>query len=415
VRIIRQGAAAADETALLAQVASVGEPGEIVVSGRHVLRQYIDHPQATRETKIPRANGLVWHRTGDWGLIDTAGQIWLTGRDKDLIRLAGRKQGAYPCEKQLDALPGIARSALLMVDGRLSLVVQCSSADWQRLAPDAAAVLGAETFAQCNVYLIERMPLDGRHNSKVDRPALRQRIQSGLWLPESGPDVVHFAAHIEREQKRLFWRSPARLARVGALLAIALILLGSQSSLSAALLMLLAVFYVQIPVVIGGVLHMAVVANDAWPALKVPLNRDWFGANKTWRGMLVVPALTALGAVALAPVEWGLAAWGQSSVLSGHALIWVGLVGGLGYVLGELPNSWIKRRMGIAPGTLPPRYEPLFVALDQIDSGLGVALLYGWVLGLDPVLCVLYAITFPFVALKVKYYLHRFRLKAVAR
>src|SRR3990167_4956779 len=128
------------------------------------------------------------------------------------------------------------------------------------------------------------------------------------------------------------------------------------------------VFWLQLPVVIGGVLHMVVVTRDWLPALKIPLQHHWFGANKTLRGFLVMPLLSALGGWCMAPSgEWVL----------------TGALAGLAYVLAELPNSFIKRRMGVPPGEVPRRFRLLFVAVDQLDSGLGIALLYallgyGW-------------------------------------
>ncbi len=168
--------------------------------------------------------------------------------------------------------------------------------------------------------------------------------------------------------------------------------------------------YLQIPVVIGGVLHMLAVTQDWLPALRRPINSRLFGANKTWRGLVLVPLLTTLGALCLWPVEWLL---GDNRIF-GHHLLLAGFVAGWGYVLAELPNSFLKRRLGIAPGAAPDRHKHLFVFLDQLDSGVGVAIAYalypgfGWDVGL------LYAVTFPLTALAVKRWLFHMKLKKVA-
>jgi hypothetical protein len=45
---------------------------------------------------------------------------------------------------------------------------------------------------------------------------------------------------------------------------------------------------------------------------------------------------------------------------------------GLSYTLGELPNSFLKRRMGIEPGITLPGFKGLLFSLyDQTDSVLG--------------------------------------------
>src|SRR5262249_53199240 len=53
-------------------------PGEVVVSGGHVLPGYL-HGRGNGETKF-RVDGTVWHRTGDMGYLDAEGRLWLLGR-----------------------------------------------------------------------------------------------------------------------------------------------------------------------------------------------------------------------------------------------------------------------------------------------------------------------------------------------
>lgn len=166
--------------------------------------------------------------------------------------------------------------------------------------------------------------------------------------------------------------------------------------------------YLQIPVVIGGVLHMYVVTHNYFSQWKVPIHTPLFGQNKTWRGVIIVPTLTAFGALCLAPTEWLL---GDNAVFKDMSLIWVGLLTGVGYILGEFPNSFIKRRLGIKAGGASDRFPMLFIAFDQLDSAIGVALVYA-LLGFDWSVCLAYMVTFPFVALLVKQLLFNFKLKA---
>lgn len=153
-----------------------GASGEILVAGPHVLHGYVDNPAADRDTKIARADGLVWHRTGDVGHFDTEGRLWLEGRLKDAVSVAGTARHTFALEKAIDALPGIERSALLQaVDGQIALVVAGEH-------PEPAAVkalLRAQGFASVRLLQAEAMPVDGRHNSKIDRPALRELIRRG--------------------------------------------------------------------------------------------------------------------------------------------------------------------------------------------------------------------------------------------
>lgn len=173
---------------------------------------------------------------------------------------------------------------------------------------------------------------------------------------------------------------------------------------------LLTALYLQIPVVIGGVLHMLAVTQDWLPGLRRPINRRLFGANKTWRGILLVPLLTAFGASCLYPVEWLL----DDQRIYGNQLVLAGWVAGCGYVLAELPNSLMKRRLGIAAGETPARHSRLFIFLDQFDSGAGVAIAYAVYPGFDWEVCLLYAVTFPVTALLVKRWLFCMNLKKAA-
>ena len=152
--------------------------------------------------------------------------------------------------------------------------------------------------------------------------------------------------------------------------------------------------WLALPVIAAGVLHMVVVKRGLFAALAVPLDggrslggQPIFGPNKTVRGFVVMIALAALvglaqGALGGAAAERsGLACLDFSglggSYAGGYAL--VNAVLGLGYVLGELPNSFLKRRIGITPGkTGASLVGALFFLLDQADSvlaALGLGLL----------------------------------------
>jgi len=185
---------------------------------------------------------------------------------------------------------------------------------------------------------------------------------------------------------------------------------GQQSPL----MYLLLALYLQIPVVIGGVWHMVVVSKDQLSFLKKPINQTLFGANKTWRGMVVVPLLTAIGGLCLWPAEYALEALTGQGLLSAYELWYVGLVAGVGYVLAELPNSFYKRRIGIQPGEVPEDKKYWFIALDQLDSAIGVALAYWLVLGVSFETMWIYILTFPITALLVKQWLFNNNLKSSA-
>jgi hypothetical protein len=175
---------------------------------------------------------------------------------------------------------------------------------------------------------------------------------------------------------------------------------------------LLSALWLQIPIVFGGVVHMIAVRDNWLPALRRPVALALFGANKTWRGLLLMPLLCALGAMLLWwPEQWWQRA-GAISPFAGSPLWLAGLCGGAGYVLAELPNSWIKRRLGIAAGETPVRHRSLFLAMDQLDSAIGAALAYLLIPGISVAVALCYVVSFPLVALLVKRGLFLAGLKA---
>ncbi len=171
-------------------------------------------------------------------------------------------------------------------------------------------------------------------------------------------------------------------------------------------------FYLHIPIVIGGVLHMVVVSRQLWPQYAVPIYTPWFGANKTWRGMIAVPLLTVIGAACLWPFHryFGINILGDDFC----SIVLGGLLAGIGYVLAELPNSFIKRRLGIGAGEVPTRGKYLVILADQLDSGIGFSLAYYWYLQLSIEQALVCALSFPMTALVVKRLLFIAKLKKSA-
>jgi CDP-2,3-bis-(O-geranylgeranyl)-sn-glycerol synthase len=131
------------------------------------------------------------------------------------------------------------------------------------------------------------------------------------------------------------------------------------------------------PILIAGLAHVAVITLDLMPALARPFDagRRWrgrplLGSNKTWRGLVVMPAATAITIAAqqaLAARSRRLAALAPFARSAPPPWI-VGAICGAAYVVAELPNSFVKRRLGIAPGTSASRARAAQYVVDQLDS-----------------------------------------------
>jgi CDP-diacylglycerol--serine O-phosphatidyltransferase len=167
--------------------------------------------------------------------------------------------------------------------------------------------------------------------------------------------------------------------------------------------------WLMLPTVVSGVVHMVVVTRDWLPWARRPIAVRLFGANKTWRGFIVMPLVTALATLLLALVEPDTAL--LTVRLGAGSPLLLGFVVGLGYVVAELPNSWMKRRMGIAPGALPGRRAALFAFIDQADSALGCAIACALLRRMPLMTFVLFVAIGPAVKVSVLHALYLARLR----
>ena len=116
----------------------------------------------------------------------------------------------------------------------------------------------------------------------------------------------------------------------------------------------------------------------AWLARPIDGGRCWrgrpiFGQSKTFRG----PVCVAAGVAGVFALQQGPLA--GSDAVSGIALLdyprlpaWLGAAAGFAAELSELPNSFVKRRLSIAPGaTARGPLALLFYLWDQLDLLLG--------------------------------------------
>lgn len=126
------------------------------------------------------------------------------------------------------------------------------------------------------------------------------------------------------------------------------------------------IYFLILPAILGGILNMVFVKLPILKSWQIPIDggktlRDGnrvLGDNKTWKGFFGMIVLTALSAW----IFWHNAF--QHYLLFGA---WLGFA----YVLFELPNSFIKRRLNIQAGKNGGFLQTFF---DQADSVIGYIL-----------------------------------------
>ena len=165
-----------------AQSVPVGQSGEIVVAGPHVVPGYLNGDDAMHKVQV---DGTVWHRTGDAGRIDIHGRLWLLGRCSERLHDANATgAGAtYPFSAEIAAgsVNGVVRAAALMWNDAPCVVLKRDPNTRRNDSELVADVLDRLVDSPIRrAYVVEHIPVDRRHNAKIDYAATRSMLESSL-------------------------------------------------------------------------------------------------------------------------------------------------------------------------------------------------------------------------------------------
>jgi acyl-coenzyme A synthetase/AMP-(fatty) acid ligase/pimeloyl-ACP methyl ester carboxylesterase len=164
--------------------------GEVCVRAAHTKARY-DRLWVTDRVATPSPG---WHRTGDVGHFDASGRLWIEGRLVHVIVTAEGPVTPVGIERRVEAVAGVRRAAVVGVGprGAAQVVVVVERADVRRsgLAPaslrDAVRAAAGDTAGAvpgiAAVLVVRTLPVDIRHNSKIDRVAVgrwAQRVLDG--------------------------------------------------------------------------------------------------------------------------------------------------------------------------------------------------------------------------------------------
>lgn len=168
-----------------------GAIGEIVVKSPSVTREYFQRPTATALAKIP-AGDSFWHRIGDVGYFDTDGYLWFCGRKAHIVETGGERLFSVCCEAIFDEHPRIYRSALVGIgtapDQLPVLIAEPEPGEFPtdatgqtQLCEELLELGRAHPLTQRidRVLLHPSLPVDTRHNVKINREALATWVGSG--------------------------------------------------------------------------------------------------------------------------------------------------------------------------------------------------------------------------------------------
>lgn len=145
----------------------VSNIGEIIVSGPNVLKGYYNE-YGNKENKIIE-NNVVWHRTGDCGYFDENNNLWLIGNKKSIIKTKNKK--IYPIKIQciLNTNFNINTSAVLKHNKKVFIILE--NKDKDKFGNNLTLFKNID-----NILFINKIPMDKRHNAKVDYNELKNII-----------------------------------------------------------------------------------------------------------------------------------------------------------------------------------------------------------------------------------------------
>ena len=142
------------------------DSGEILVRGPHRLDRY-DRLAATTRTATEVGG---WHRTGDVGTVDDDGLLWVGGRLTHVIWTPEGPIMPVATEFALEDHRSISHAAVVGVGPRYVQVVVAVVVSTDPLSMDLLDELRSLVdVALAAVLVVKELPVDRRHNSKIDR------------------------------------------------------------------------------------------------------------------------------------------------------------------------------------------------------------------------------------------------------
>ena len=161
--------------------AATGEPGVLEMKGPNLFAGYWRNPEKTAEDHTPDG----WFVSGDIATQDDAGFIRIVGRAKDLIISGGYNIYPKEIELALDALEGVAESAVIGVahpdfgEGVVAVVARepGASLDPAQIASALATELAAFKRPK-RIVIVEELPRNAM--GKVQKAELRKLHQDAF-------------------------------------------------------------------------------------------------------------------------------------------------------------------------------------------------------------------------------------------
>jgi acyl-CoA synthetase (AMP-forming)/AMP-acid ligase II len=173
-----------------------GLVGEVWVAGPHVAQGYWRNPEATASVFTARtASGAAqsWLRTGDLGFLDEAGELYITGRIKDLIIIRGINHYPQDIEETVQdshaalrrhcgaafSVPGHNDEEQLVLVQEVERTFRRQIAIEEIIASIREAIAREHEIAAREIVLIRTGSLPKTTSGKIQRRLTRQMFLAG--------------------------------------------------------------------------------------------------------------------------------------------------------------------------------------------------------------------------------------------
>ena len=154
-------------------------------------------------------------------------------------------------------------------------------------------------------------------------------------------------------------------------------------------MLLLKMYLTMSPLILAGISNMVFTKTNIYKKLRKPIDNNKilkdgqrvFGDNKTWIGFLSMILFYCIFQVLFGILcnHFNINTYNELYNIQSNTILFnfiFGLIAGFVYMILELPNSFIKRRLNIPSGKTVSGIKGIsFFIIDQIDSLVGVMLL----------------------------------------
>lgn len=161
-----------------------GEAGEIIICSPCLMKGYLNLPEETANS-LREWKGKTWMHSGDVGVMDEEGYIYLKDRTKDMVVVSGFKVFSVEVEDKLSSLDFIAMSAVIgspdpkrpgseIVNLYVELTPKAKLTDHDKIKKDIVDFCRAEMAAYKVpkiIHILDAIPLTAV--GKIDKKALR--------------------------------------------------------------------------------------------------------------------------------------------------------------------------------------------------------------------------------------------------